>query len=942
MQTLAVVEELLLLVERTCAPCGALLCDTRLSGDPVIWSTPGFTRLTGYNAAQIAGRGLHTLLADPADADALETMRRAIRSGQASSRTLNLKRQHGTPLRGELSTLPLRDRNGGITRYACLLRAPELATSIAKAPPLDYHSLFANAVEGVFRATPDGRYLDVNQALARICGYASPAALLALPESLHADPERRAQFWATLEREGTVHGFEAPLRRADGSIVWISESARAVRDETGALVCIEGSVIDITERKAAEEALASSERRFRQLVEQAMDAFIVIDLDWTVVDVNEQACRSLGYSREELVGASFERFETSLLKSDLADLAERLDHGSLTIDGVHQRKDGSRFPVETQLSRFESGDGVRLLALCRDISDRRRYEAQLRHHATHDPLTGLPNRHLLEDRLQQSIAHARRRGRLVGVLCLDLNRFSSLVDSFGHAATDQVLRETAERLGRALRPGDTVARHGSDSFMIVLDDLVGEERASQIAGRLGQVLTTPFTVAGQEVFIDASIGISLFPRDGNEVDALLRHATSAMQRARQHPGAPPQFFAAEMNLWTRERLDLETRLRRALEAGQLELYYQPQIDLKSGQIAGVEALLRWHHPQLGTISPAEFIPLAEETGLILPIGDWVLRTACEQARAWRLAGLPPLRIAVNLSALQFAQAGLVQRVEEILADTELSPGELELEITESVLMRDIEGAAQTLRTLHARGVSIALDDFGTGYSSLAYLKRFQIDRLKIDRSFVRDICADPDDAALTQAIVAMARNLHLSVIAEGVETSTQQRFLCEHGCDEAQGYLFSHPLPAAEVTELIAAGHPLARTQETLAAEPFTLLLVDDDASFIAFFCACLHGESWRILCADSGRQGLDLLAHNRVDVVVADQVMPTMSGNEFMARVHALYPKPYRVMLSGGSTLQTLIDSINVGSIQKFLTKPITPQELRKALHDIVDHLNG
>ena len=698
----------------------------------------------------------------------------------------------------------------------------------------------------------------------------------------------------------------------------------------------EDTVTDSGQGNTAQGQAAMQEQRLRQIVDQATDTFIVIDAAGCIADVNAHGCQNLGYAREQLIGRPYALLDPLQPPARLAELTTALATGPLTIETHHRRSDGSELPVEVRFGALATGDGPCLLAICRDISERRALEAQLRFQSTHDLLTGLPNRNLLEDRLNMAVAHARRRSRLVGVLCLDLIRFKQLVDTLGHTATDELLRQIARRLIGVVRPGDTVSRQAGDTFVIVLNELVAEERASQIAGRLREAVTTPLTVAGQEVYPDASIGIAVFPRDGSDCDTLLRHAAAAMQRARQHPRNEPQFYAAAMNTWATERLGLEGKLRRALDGRELLLHYQPQIELSTGHIVGTEALLRWRHPELGMVSPAEFIPLAEETGLILPIGDWVLRTACAQARAWRDAGLPELRMCVNLSALQFAQPDLATRVAAVLAETGLPATALELEITESVLMRDVEAAAAMIGTLNDMGVQLALDDFGTGYSSLAYLKRFRIQRLKIDRSFVRDITTDPDDAAITLAVIALAHSLRKSVIAEGVETEEQRHFLSERGCDEVQGFYFSRPLPAEELTELLAGRRALANgLGGTETEEPPTVLLVDDDPVFTTFGCSVLRNEACRVLSARSGREALDLLARNRVDVIVSDQVMPEMDGADFLRRTRALYPNACRIMLSGSTSLQSLISSINEGGIHKFLEKPVTPERLRTTVRE-------
>ena len=433
-----------------------------------------------------------------------------------------------------------------------------------------------------------------------------------------------------------------------------------------------------------------------------------------------------------------------------------------------------------------------------------RTQANLYRLAHFDALTGLPNRLLFLDRLSQMMAQANRNERLVAIMLLDLDRFKAINDTLGHTMGDLLLKGVAERLAGCVRGDDTVARLGGDEFIVLLPEIRYIEDAATVARKILNALAQPFPLDGHEIFIGTSIGIALYPFD-EELNALLRNADTAMYEAKQQGGNNYQFYSAEMNTASLKHLSLEGALRRALERGEFELHYQPQIDLTRGEIVGVEALVRWRHPDLGLLGPMEFIPLAEENGLIVPIGEWVLRTACAQVRAWQEAGLRPIRVAVNLSARQFYQKDLVGTVARILEQTGLDSRYLELEITESCLMQNTQTTVALLTELSRLGVRFSIDDFGTGYSSLSYLKRFPIDTLKIDRSFVCDIGTDPDDAAIVKAIIALAKSLEMHVIAEGVETPEQLHFLRTHGCNEIQGYLVSRPLPADEVARLFAA-----------------------------------------------------------------------------------------------------------------------------------------
>lgn len=430
------------------------------------------------------------------------------------------------------------------------------------------------------------------------------------------------------------------------------------------------------------------------------------------------------------------------------------------------------------------------------------------HISNYDTLTGLPNRLLFADRLQQALRYAQRNTRLVAIMSLDLDRFKIINESLGHPHGDALLQAVAKRLVNCVRVIDTIARVGGDEFMFILSDLVNAQDAADIARKILDVLAEPFVLEENECFISASIGISLYPSDGEDSTTLVKNADAALNHAKRQGRNNYQYYAEEMNATALQRLTLENGLRHALERQEFVLYYQPQLDIESGAIIGVEALLRWQSPERGLVAPAEFIPLLEETGLIVPVGEWVLRSACAQNRAWQREGLAPIRVSINLSALQFRQPDFAETIARILQETGLDPGweGLEMELTESLLVNNVEETIKTLHKLRAMKIKVSIDDFGTGYSSLTYLKRFPLFGLKIDRSFVNDLSIKPEDAAIVSAIIALAHSLKLNVIAEGVETLEQLRFLRELKCDEMQGYLFSPPLPAADVVRLLRDG----------------------------------------------------------------------------------------------------------------------------------------
>jgi len=436
--------------------------------------------------------------------------------------------------------------------------------------------------------------------------------------------------------------------------------------------------------------------------------------------------------------------------------------------------------------------------------ERKRYQVQLEHQANYDALTGLPNRNLLHDRLRQTV-YSQRNPRNIAVVFMDLDHFKFVNDSLGHSTGDKLLKGMGDRLRAVLREGDTVGRVGGDEFVLILNDQSNEEIIYRAMQRITAKVAEPITIDGKELYVTCSAGISLYPQDGRDVDTLLKNADAAMYRAKEHGRSNFQFYTSEMNERVNDRLALEHALRRALERKEFMLHYQQKVDLRAGSIIGAEALVRWSHPEWGLVRPARFIPIAEETGLIVQLGEWVIHEAARQTRAWLDEGLNPGIVSVNLSARQFRAEGLVRTVSRILQETGLDPSMLEMELTESMVMHNVEAAIATLQGLKSLGVSLSVDDFGTGYSSLSYLKDLPIDTLKIDRSFVRDIRggAEAEDGVLAQAIISLGHALHLKVIAEGVETDAQLHFLKRHGCDQVQGFLYGEPIPPEQYSELL-------------------------------------------------------------------------------------------------------------------------------------------
>ena len=609
----------------------------------------------------------------------------------------------------------------------------------------------------------------------------------------------------TLEFE--VMGLRGTRRR-------LETHATPLRDAANKVVSLLGITRDITERKRTEEEirqLNTNLAQFKNTLDQTLDCVFMFDLEsLRFTYVNEGAKRQTGYSETELMQMTPLDIKPEFTLEQFQQLLQPLIEGvqpTLTFQTVHRHKDGHDIPVEIflQLIHLEGRD-PRFVAMVSDISERKQAEQRIAQLANHDTLTNLPNRDLLRDRIRQALIQADRNDGQGAVLFIDLDQFKAINDSMGHDMGDLLLKQVAERLVSSLRSQDTVARQGGDEFIVVLPSIANARDAGSVAQKLLDALLLPYRIEGRELHISASIGIAVFPGDGEDADTLLKHSDTAMYHAKEAGRNNCQFFARQMNQLVAEKQALGTFLHHALERDELLLHYQPIVDMASGKLAGLEALLRWQHPEQGLIPPLKFIPLAEETGLIVPIGEWVLRSACMQLKAWQDQGYDVPRLAINLSVKQFRQKTLTQTIARILGETGVEARFVELEITEGILMGNSYEMTETLLTLNDMGLKLSIDDFGTGYSSLSYLKRFPIDTLKIDRSFVQDIVTDPDDASIVSGIIGLAHSLRIKVIAEGVETEAQRAILALQGCDQYQGYYFSKPLPASEIVAKLQRG----------------------------------------------------------------------------------------------------------------------------------------
>ncbi len=781
---------------------------------------PVAERLTGWSAADADGKPLAEVLhlTDEVGEHAIaDPVAQVMASGGAigTARGTLLTALDGTVRPIGWNAAPIRPgAEGGIQGVAVVLR--DQTREAASRRDLEreerkYRSLLGQVQAIIYIADlhNPGALSFVSPQVGKILGF-DPSEVLADPQwrqrNIHPDDwpqvcQRHALTVATLAP------FRAEYRMfaRDGRVAWIADTATVLPDDEGTPRFLHGLMFDITLYREQADELRRNEERLRVAIASTSMSVFNQDRDLRYTWIFNSR---LGLRHEDVVG----RTDSDIMAAVAAERLTRvkrqvIESGTgtktettLTLDGVDHF-----FELTLEPLRDVAGQVTGLTGAAVDITERKAAEAQIEYLAHHDALTGLPNRVLLRDRMAQSLATARRAGSRVALLFLDLDRFKHVNDSLGHLIGDHLLRAAAERIVACVRAIDTVSRQGGDEFLILLTDVQDARAVGRVAEKILGTMVAPFEIEGHVITTSFSIGISIFPDDAVDYDALLRQADTALYQAKEAGRGAYRFFTDQMNIAAMERMRLETNLRQALERGELYLEYQAQVDLQSGRIVGAEALLRWAHPVLGNVPPARFIPVAEDTGLIVPIGTWVLNEACRQVQAWRQAGLPFQRVAVNLSAIQFRRTDLVATVRAALHDSGLDPAALEGEITESLLVDSSSQVQETMRQLKGLGIRLSVDDFGVGYSGLRYLKLFDIDKIKIDRTFVLDIPGDAEDVTLVRAIIQLAHSLKLEVVAEGVENDAQLALLRSFGCHEVQGYLFGRPMAASEFAERLAA-----------------------------------------------------------------------------------------------------------------------------------------
>jgi diguanylate cyclase (GGDEF)-like protein/PAS domain S-box-containing protein len=892
---------------------------------------PAAEQIYGWKAAEVIGRP------PPAVPDALraesEALRARLMAGESFIKHETKRiRKDGTPIDVDTYLAPLRGPDGEITGIITVI-ADITERKKTEAERMQLAAIVESSRDAIISMAMDGTVRTWNPGAGRLFGYSAQDAVgrkinFIFPERrLHELGGRRN---AALAGQGRAP-FNTERLARDGRCVPVSVSSSPLRDNSGNVTGIALIYRDMTEQAIAETALRESEEHLRATFEQAAVGMALRDLDprnprW--LRVNQKLCDIFGYTQDEMLQLTSVDTTHPEDRDDAIAYNEKLLRGEIrgySREKRYRRKDGTVFWANLTLSAVQGADGrpTHAISVIEDISERKRDEERLLHLAHYDQLTSLPNRVLLQDRLQLAIAQAGRSQDNVAVLLLDLDRFKLVNDTLGHDAGDILLQQVTGRLQEMLRGGDTVARLGGDEFIVILSALRSPEDTSVVAQKMLDRLARPFTISNQQVFVSASIGITLYPADSDDVTTLIKNADAAMYRAKELGRNGYQFFTPELNARSHRRIELEAALRKAAANGEFSLHYQPRVNLATGRVQGVEALLRWDRPGHDAVSPGEFVPLLEDTGLILPVSEQLFGTACRQLRLWHDAGLHFMTMAVNLSARQFQSDDIADTFRRIAASAGVDMKCFEFEITESLLVHSPEQAAAILQRLKHSGATVAIDDFGTGYSSLSYLTSFPIDCVKIDRSFVENITTNPSSAAVALAVIDMARRLGLRTVAEGVETEAQLRYLAAHECDEMQGFYFSRPLPAAECTTLLEAGTGLTRNALGRESRDSCLLLIDDEPEDLAALERTFRRENYRILTATNAGDAFQLLASHRVGVVICDQRMPGIAGTELLSRIRQMHPQTVRMALSGHTDLNAVLDAINVGAVSKFLTKP-------------------
>jgi len=810
-------------------------------GEITFVNAAGAKMVNEVEPSRLVGRKLYTLVHPDYYDIVIEGLHNFVQEGVVLP--LKFVRTDGEIIDVEALVIPFGQKNTN----SFMLEARDITERVRSAESLRdreqrLRGVLDTVADGIITIDEKGIIHSFNPAAESIFGYAEKEVVGQNVRIILPEPESEQDSGFLLRylendeaRIGGVSGREETGRRQDGTAFPVELSVTEMRH--GHQRLFTGIIRDITERKKAEEDLRKAhdelevrvkertreltqevaERRIAEsrlklageVIDNLNDAVVILDPDFKITAVNPAYSLITGYPSEEVNGKR-PPFMESLKKNPekyKKMMSDIQSPGHWEGEFWHQRKDGEEIAQRLSISAMTNEEGgiQQYAAIISDITERKRSEERIYFQANFDALTNLPNRTLFHDRLNNALPSHRRLKRKLGLMFIDLDGFKLVNDSLGHDIGDLLLKKAARRLEKCIRSGDTVARLGGDEFTVIMPNLIDPKHAPLVAQRVLNALSKSFNLKKHETFVSASIGVTIFPDDATDSNELLKNADTAMYRAKEQGKANYQFYTSDLNEEVKERMVLKNGLVKALEQDEFSLHYQPKLEIGSNRITGVEALMRWNNPTIGPISPVKFIPLLEETGQVVEVGEWAIRTACLQHRAWLKAGLPAIRIAVNISARQLREDSFASIVDKIMKENNVAPDGLEIEITESMLMSDHAKAVTALGELHDMGIHIAMDDFGTGYSSLSYLKRFPIDTIKIDRSFVADIATDPDDAEIIKTIISMGKTLNRRIVAEGVETEDQLAILSEYDCDEIQGYFFSPPLPAEKITGFIQA-----------------------------------------------------------------------------------------------------------------------------------------
>ncbi|HOG11366.1 MAG: PAS domain S-box protein [Smithellaceae bacterium] len=781
----------------------------------LVFFNEALCRIQGYPREELARENYRRLMDEENAAKMFASYHRVFTTGQSEKDVqYEVIAKDGARKSIESSITPVKNDAGRIVAFRGILRdrtGLKQAEEALRRSEERYRTILEESDNAYFEVDLAGNYTFVNDALSRLLGYSKEELIgrtfrdQVNKEDTHLLYRAFGKIYTTGEPE---RGMVYKSTRKGGETRYSEVSGFPLHNAKGEIVGFRGIGRDITLQRLLEEALRQSEERYRTILEEMDDAYFEVDLAGNYTFVNDAISRLLGYPKEKLLGRTFrdqvDKKDTKILYNAFGKIytTGKPQRG---IFYKYARKDGSARYAE--ISGFplhnSKGEIVGFRGIGRDITERKKSEERIQYLATHDGLTGLPNRILFNQLLQRALQSAKRYQRMFAMFFIDLDRFKMINDTLGHDAGDQLLREIAVRFKQKLRAVDTVARLGGDEFVILIEELEDLSYVTTVARRILSAALQPMTIMGEECRVTASIGVSLFPKDGEDEQTLMKNADVAMYFAKEDGKNNFKFYSHDIQSQSARRLSIETRLRFALEKNEFFLQYQARLDIRTGKITGVEALLRWDNPDLGLLMPARFIPVAEDTGMIVPIGRWVLRTACFQNAAWQKMGLPPVCMSVNLSMRQLNDVHLIVDVERVLRESGLAPHLLELEITEHMIMHNPARIIAVLNNIRKLGVRIAIDDFGTGYSSLAQIRHFPVDALKIDRSFMRNIMENPEDIAVARAILSMGKTLSLTVVAEGVETEEQMAFLQKHACDEMQGFHFSAPVSPEQFADLL-------------------------------------------------------------------------------------------------------------------------------------------